>query len=98
MSAVPRERSGEASGLIATTRVVGQTLSVAIAGALFVGLGGAAAGAALVSGGASAVGGAPALDGTFLTALHAALLVSGLLAAACALVSLGGTPAGLRRA
>jgi MFS family permease len=88
MSAVPRERSGEASGLIATTRVVGQTLSVAIAGALFVGLGGAAAGARLVSGGGSAAGGAPALDGTFLTALHAALLVSGLLAAAGALVSL----------
>jgi EmrB/QacA subfamily drug resistance transporter len=88
MSAVPRERSGEASGLIATTRVVGQTLSVAIAGALFVGLGGAAAGARLVSGGGSTAGGAPALDGTFLTALHAALLVSGLLAAAGALVSL----------
>jgi EmrB/QacA subfamily drug resistance transporter len=44
MSAVPAEDSGTSSGLIATTRVVGQTLSVAIAGAVFVGLGGASAG------------------------------------------------------
>ena len=95
MSAVPADRSGEASGLIATTRVVGQTLSVAVAGALFVGLGGATAGAALVSGGSA--GGAGALDGTFLTALRAALLVSGLLAAAGAMVSLAGRlrPAGV---
>jgi EmrB/QacA subfamily drug resistance transporter len=87
MSAVPADQSGTASSLIATTRVVGQALSVAIAGAIFIGLGGAAAGAAL-AGGAPTGPTAAMLDGTFLTAMHAALLVSGLLAAAGALTSL----------
>jgi EmrB/QacA subfamily drug resistance transporter len=94
MGAVPASESGVASGLIATTRVVGQALSVAIAGAVFVGLGGAAAGQALTAGGISAAGGGSALDGTFLTALHAALMVSGLLAAAGALTSFIGRPRG----
>jgi EmrB/QacA subfamily drug resistance transporter len=88
MSAVPADQSGTASGLIATTRVVGQALSVAIAGAIFIGLGGAAAGATLVSGGASTAAGDAALDVTFITAIHAALLVSALLAAAGAVMSL----------
>jgi EmrB/QacA subfamily drug resistance transporter len=88
MSAVPAEQSGTASGLIATTRVVGQALSVAIAGAIFIGLGGAAAGATLVAGGAATVAAKATLDGTFVAAMHAALLVSGLLAAAGALTSL----------
>ena len=91
MSAVPADQSGTASGLIATTRVVGQALSVAIAGAIFVGLGGAAAGAGLVAGGPSAAAADPALDGTFVAAMHAALLVSGLLAAAGAVTSLART-------
>jgi EmrB/QacA subfamily drug resistance transporter len=91
MSAVPADQSGTASGLIATTRVVGQALSVAIAGAIFVGLGGAAAGAGLVAGGPSASATDPALDGTFVSAMHAALLVSGLLAAAGAVTSLART-------
>jgi EmrB/QacA subfamily drug resistance transporter len=87
MSAVPATQSGTASSLIATTRVVGQALSVAIAGAIFIGLGGAAAGAAL-AGGASTGPAETTLDGTFLTAMHAALLVSGLMAAAGAATSL----------
>ena len=94
MSAVPADQSGTASGLIATTRVVGQALSVAIAGAIFVGLGGAAAGAGLVAGGPSASATNPALDGTFVAAMHAALLVSGLLAAAGAVTSLARTRQG----
>ena len=88
MSAVPADESGTASGLIATTRVVGQALSVAIAGAIFVGLGGAAAGATLVADGASNPAAGAALQGTFVAAMHAALLVSGLLAAAGAVLSL----------
>jgi EmrB/QacA subfamily drug resistance transporter len=88
MSAVPADKSGTASGLIATTRVVGQALSVAIAGAIFVGLGGAAAGATLVADGGPTAAGGAALDATFVAALHAALLVSGLLAAAGAVTSL----------
>ncbi|HEV7605175.1 MAG TPA: MFS transporter, partial [Candidatus Limnocylindrales bacterium] len=91
MSAVPADESGTASGLIATTRVIGQALAVAIAGAIFIGLGGAAAGAALEAGGASATD--AALQGTFVTAMRAALLVSGLLAAAGALTSLTRTRA-----
>ena len=66
MSAVPAGESGTASGLIAATRVVGQALSVAIAGAVFIGLGGAAAGAAMVAGGTAASTAQPALDDTFL--------------------------------
>jgi EmrB/QacA subfamily drug resistance transporter len=98
MSAVPADQSGTASGLIATTRVVGQALSVAIAGAIFVGLGGAAAGAALValvaSGGPTSATGI-ALEGTFVAAMRAALLVSGLLAAAGAVTSLARSRPGL---
>jgi EmrB/QacA subfamily drug resistance transporter len=90
MSAVPAEDSGTSSGLIATTRVVGQTLSVAIAGAVFVGLGGAAAGAALIVGRTSGSLFDPVLDNTFLGAMHAALSVGGLLAAAGAAISLAG--------
>ena len=90
MSAVPVEQSGTASGLIATTRVVGQALSVAIAGAVFVGLGGAAAGASLVAGGMVGPSADPVLENTFLVAIHAALLVSGSLAAAGAAISLAG--------
>jgi len=86
MNALPTEESGRASGLIATTRVVAQSLSVAIAGAVFAGLGGAAAGAALVGGGADSTNGV-ALTGTFLGAMHAALLVSGLMAAAGAAIN-----------
>jgi EmrB/QacA subfamily drug resistance transporter len=90
MSAVSPEQSGTASGLIATTRVVGQTLSVAIAGAVFIGLGGAAAGAGLVAGGTPGSTAHLALDDTFLGAIHAALIVSGLLAAAGAAITLAG--------
>jgi EmrB/QacA subfamily drug resistance transporter len=87
MSAVPAEQSGTASSLIATTRVVGQAMSVAIAGAIFIGLGGAAAGAALTAGVPTGPAGV-ALEDTFVAAMHAALLVSGLLAAAGAVLSL----------
>ena len=88
MSAVPAGESGTASGLIAATRVVGQVLSVAIAGAVFIGLGGAAAGAAMVADGTAASPAQPVLDDTFLAAMHAALLVSGSLAAVGAAISL----------
>jgi hypothetical protein len=87
MSAVPADQSNIASALFATTRAVAQALSVAIAGAVYVGLGGAAAGAALVAGvptGPAEV----ALDGTFIVAMRAALLVSGVMAAAGAVLSL----------
>jgi EmrB/QacA subfamily drug resistance transporter len=87
MSGVPRDQTSMASGLIATTRAVGQALSVAIAGATFIGFGGAAAGAAL-SVGAPTAAAVAALDGTFLDALRAALLISGVFAATGAILSL----------
>ena len=48
MNAAPASEQGESSGLLATGRVLGQSLSVALAGAIFAGLGGAEAGRALI--------------------------------------------------
>lgn len=50
MGAAPKERRGVAAGMLATSRVVGQSLGVAVASAVFGTLGGAAAGHALASG------------------------------------------------
>lgn len=44
LGAAPGSQQGSASGFLATARVVGESLSVALAGAIFAGLGGAAAG------------------------------------------------------
>jgi EmrB/QacA subfamily drug resistance transporter len=89
MSSVAADQSGIPSGLIATTRVIGQGLSVAVAGAVFIGLGGATAGVALAAGGATTVVTDPSLDAAFLTAIHGALLVCALLAALGAVASVG---------
>ncbi len=48
LGSAPRDLQGSASGFLATGRVMGQSLSVALAGAIFAGLGGSAAGATLV--------------------------------------------------
>jgi hypothetical protein len=50
MGAAPPGREGTASGVLATDRVIGQSLSVATAGAMFTSLGAAAAGRALARG------------------------------------------------
>src|SRR5262249_7155819 len=55
LGAAPRDRQGVASGMLATARVVGQSLSVAVAGAVFTGLGGAAAANAIAAPGAELV-------------------------------------------
>jgi EmrB/QacA subfamily drug resistance transporter len=47
LSSVPPQRLGIASGFLATVRVLGQSSSVALSGAIFTSLGGAQAGAAL---------------------------------------------------
>src|SRR5258708_29899062 len=44
MGAAPRNAQGEASGLLATGRVIGQSMSVALTGTVFAALGGATAG------------------------------------------------------
>jgi EmrB/QacA subfamily drug resistance transporter len=83
MGAAPRERQGVAAGMLATGRVVGQTLSVALAGAVFTTLGGAAAGRALAGGART-----PANVDTFVRGFHWALTVSAILAAVGAVISL----------
>ena len=49
MGAAPRELQGSAAGFLATGRVFGQTLSIALGGAIFAGLGGAVAGQAITT-------------------------------------------------
>ena len=81
MATAPEDEKGEASGLLATGRSIGQGLSIALAGAIFTGLGGASAGIKLLKQG-DAVGAAhTALQQQFLHAFSVALLVSAGLAA-----------------
>jgi EmrB/QacA subfamily drug resistance transporter len=77
MNATPAGQQGEASGLLASARVVGQSLSVALAAAIFTAMGGAAAGLTLAAARAAAVSPADvvAVRHTFLAAFRAALLV-----------------------
>lgn len=76
MGAAPRNEQGEASGLLATGRVVGQSLSVAIAGAVFASLGGAAAGSLLLSQERTLPAAqVSALQQSFVSSFHAAMLV-----------------------
>jgi len=81
MGAAPADEQGVASGTLSTGRVIGQSLSVAVAGAVFTSFGAAAAGASLAAGrntlSAAQVG---ALQQTFVTGLHAAFLVCAMLA------------------
>jgi EmrB/QacA subfamily drug resistance transporter len=49
LGAAPKSQQGSASGFLATGRTMGQSLCVALAGAIFAGLGGASAGLALAA-------------------------------------------------
>jgi EmrB/QacA subfamily drug resistance transporter len=87
MSAAPESEQGMASGVFATARVTGQALSVAVAGAVFAGVGGAASGSALAV--------TPVLDASrralevaFLRGFHAALATCAAFAALGALAAL----------
>jgi predicted MFS family arabinose efflux permease len=91
MNAAPGTARGEASGLMTTGRVLGQSLSVAVAGAIFAGLGGAAAGRALAVAAMTVPGAASeivALQRTFLAGFRAALTVAAGLAAVGILAAL----------
>jgi MFS family permease len=93
LGAAPPERQGVAGGLLATGRVLGQSLSVAVAGAVFTSLGGAEAGRLLAAHPAGPVD--PALTATFITSYGTALrLCAGfaLLGALIALVRRGSRP------
>jgi EmrB/QacA subfamily drug resistance transporter len=91
MEAAPATEQGAASGILATARITGQALSVAVSGAVFLGLGGSA-GAALISsranGGHVDPSAAQPLESTFLHGFHAALTVCSAFAAVGALAAL----------
>jgi len=77
MTSAPASERGESCGLLGTGRVLGQSLSVALAGAIFTGLGGAAAGRTLLAAKALRSGVTDdiiAAQISFLTGFHAALL------------------------
>ncbi len=84
MNAAPADEQGESSGLLATRRVIGQSLSVALTGAIFASCGGATAGRMLAAPALSktlAASETNALQQTFLGSLRAALLVCAAIAA-----------------
>jgi MFS family permease len=81
MGAVPPDRVGIASGVLGTGRVVGQSLSVALAGAVFTGTGGAEAAHALHRLGTSDPARLIALQEQFIRAFRATLLTCALVAA-----------------
>jgi EmrB/QacA subfamily drug resistance transporter len=89
MSAAPPGEQGIASGVLATCRVIGQSLSVAVAGAVFTGLGAASAGSVLAAGRETlGIEQLRALQQTFVTGLHAAFLVCAALSAVGVLTAL----------
>jgi len=82
MGAASREQQGSASGFLATGRVVGQSVSVALAGAIFTSLGGAAAGSILASQGHTlSAAQVSALQQTFSYAFHVTFIVCASIAA-----------------
>jgi len=93
LGAAPEERRGVASGFLATGRVVGQSVSVALAGAVFASLGGAAAGRRLVllreaHGHPANPNAIDALQHAFVGGFHGALVACAALAALGILTSL----------
>jgi EmrB/QacA subfamily drug resistance transporter len=85
MGAAPTDEQGIASGLLSTGRVIGQALSVALAGTIFSGFGAAAAGVLLSSEGQRlSTSRVNDLQNTFLAGFHAAFLVC----AACAAIGI----------
>jgi EmrB/QacA subfamily drug resistance transporter len=99
MGAAPRSAQGEASGLLATGRVIGQSMSVALAGTVFAALGGATAGTLLSSSQASGLSLTKVigLQNTFVTSFHAAFLVCAAFAAIGIFTALARGSVGVRR-
>lgn len=82
MGSAPRNRQGVAAGFLATGRVVGQSVSVALAGAIFTSLGGAIAGAVLARGLQHlSTEHISALQNTFTNGFHTAFIVCAAIAA-----------------
>ena len=80
LGSAPKGQQGSASGFLATGRVVGQSVSVALAGAIFATLGGAAAGAALVSHHNLPAAQVSALQQTFASSFHVTFIVCAVIA------------------
>ncbi|GAC1688229.1 MAG: MFS transporter [Ktedonobacteraceae bacterium] len=76
LGSAPPQQRGSASGFLATGRVMGQSLSVALAGAIFASLGGSVAGLAIQK----HQGNLHALQQTFTTSFRTALLVCAFIA------------------
>jgi EmrB/QacA subfamily drug resistance transporter len=91
LGAAPAGQQGVAGGLLATGRVLGQSLSIALAGAVFAAFGGADAGRALAAIGPDAPLD-PALAAHFLVGYRAALWAAGACALLGALLALGRSP------
>lgn len=81
MGAAPREHQGIASGFLATGRVMGQSVSVALAGAIFASLGGAQAGVMLLQKGKYSPEQIVSLQNTFTNAFHITFVVCASIAA-----------------
>src|SRR5579885_1385962 len=88
MGAAPRGQQGVAAGFLATGRVVGQSLSVALAGAVFASFGGALAGHILVTTQRLPASVVQQLDATFATAFHYTFITCAAIAAIGILTSL----------
>jgi EmrB/QacA subfamily drug resistance transporter len=85
MSSVPANSIGIASGFLSTVRVLGQSFSVALAGAIFTSLGGAKAGALLMQ---NTMHPANSLQNAFVHAFRIALMTSMAIASAGVFTSL----------
>ncbi len=81
MGSAPRNRQGVAAGFLATGRVMGQSVSVALAGAVFTSLGGAIAGVILIGGAHLPPPTIAHLQNTFTTAFHTTFIVCASIAA-----------------
>jgi MFS family permease len=88
LGSAPPDQQGVAGGLLATGRVLGQSLSIALSGAVFAGFGGADAGRALMLSRPDAPLD-PRLVATFLGGYRAALWVAAGCALLGALIALG---------
>ncbi len=89
MGGAPPGEQGVASGVLATFRVIGQSLSVAVAGTVFAGFGAAAAGSALPSGrGTISMEWVVERQQTFQTGLRAAFSVCAGIAAMGVVIAL----------
>src|SRR5438132_2227618 len=82
MGAAPPDEQGVASGLLSTSRVIGQAMSVALAGTIFTAFGAAAAGVLLSAQGHNlSTSSVSDLQNTFLAGFHAAFIVCAAIAA-----------------